>query len=98
MSQLEDDVPPTGEQLHMPSPSLLPVLLAVGLALALVGVTVSIILTIVGLLITWFCPNRQTIMQWEWANDYLYAGVFAVLTTVCLLSMANPPAFIYFQF
>jgi Flp pilus assembly protein TadB len=52
MSQLEDDVPPTGEQLHMPSPSLLPVLLAVGLALALVGVTVSIILTIVGLLIT----------------------------------------------
>jgi Flp pilus assembly protein TadB len=52
MSQLEDDVPPTVEQLHMPSPSLLPVLLAVGLALALVGVTVSIILTIVGLLIT----------------------------------------------
>ena len=51
MSQLEDEVPPAGEQLHMPSPSLLPVLLAVGLALALVGVTVSIILTIVGLLI-----------------------------------------------
>jgi hypothetical protein len=52
MSQLEDDVPPTGEQLHMPSPSLLPVLLAVGLTLALVGVTVSIIFTIVGGLIT----------------------------------------------
>jgi hypothetical protein len=53
---------------------------------------------LIGLAIVLLCPNRQTIMQWEWANDYLYAGVFAVLTTVCLLSMANPPAFIYFQF
>jgi len=52
MSQLEDDVPPAGEQLHMPRPSLLPVLLAVGLTLALIGVTVTIIFTIVGLLIT----------------------------------------------
>ena len=52
MSQFEDDAPPTGEQLHVPRPSLYPVLLAVGLTLALVGVTVSIIFTIVGLLIT----------------------------------------------
>lgn len=52
MSEFEDNVPPAGEQLHMPSPSLLPVLLAIGLTLALVGVTVSIIFTIVGLLIT----------------------------------------------
>jgi Flp pilus assembly protein TadB len=52
MSQFEDDAPPTGEQLHVPRPSLYPVLLAVGLTLALVGVTVSIIFTIVGLLIS----------------------------------------------
>jgi Flp pilus assembly protein TadB len=52
MSKFEDEVAPTGEQLHMPSPSILPVLLAVGLTLALVGVTVSIIFTIVGLVIT----------------------------------------------
>jgi hypothetical protein len=52
MSQFEDEIPPAGEQLHMPSPSILPVLLAVGLTLALVGVTVSIIFTIVGLVIT----------------------------------------------
>lgn len=51
MSKFEDEVAPTGEQLHMPSPSILPVLLAVGLTLALVGVTVSIIFTIVGLVI-----------------------------------------------
>jgi alginate O-acetyltransferase complex protein AlgI len=53
---------------------------------------------LIGLAIVLLAPNRQTIMEWEWASDYLYAGVFAVLTTVCLLSMANPPAFIYFQF
>ena len=52
MSQLEDDAPPIGEQLHLASPSLYPVLLAVGLTLALVGVTVSIVFTIAGLLIT----------------------------------------------
>jgi hypothetical protein len=52
MSEFEDEVPPIGEQLHMPRPSVLPVLLAVGLTLALVGVTVSIIFTIVGLVIS----------------------------------------------
>jgi alginate O-acetyltransferase complex protein AlgI len=51
-----------------------------------------------GLVIILLCPNRQTIMEWDWGNDYLYAGVFAALTTVCLLSMANPPPFVYFQF
>ena len=51
MSELED-TPPTGEQLHLPRTSWLPVLLAVGLTLALVGVTVSIVFTIIGLLIT----------------------------------------------
>ncbi len=52
----------------------------------------------IGLFIVLLCPNRQTIMEWNLENDYIYAGVFAVLTTVCLLSMANPPAFVYFQF
>jgi alginate O-acetyltransferase complex protein AlgI len=48
--------------------------------------------------LVWLAPNRQTFMEWSWANDYLYAGAFAVMVTVCLLCMANPPAFIYFQF
>jgi alginate O-acetyltransferase complex protein AlgI len=53
---------------------------------------------LIGLVIILLCPNRQTIMEWDLGNDYIYAGVFAALTTVCLLSMANPPAFVYFQF
>ncbi len=48
----DTEAPPAGEQLHLPRPSLLPPILAVGLALALVGVTVSIILTVAGLAIS----------------------------------------------
>jgi hypothetical protein len=51
MSEPDGDVPPTGEQLHLPSPSLLPLLLAVGLTLALIGATLGIVFTIVGALI-----------------------------------------------
>ena len=51
MSEPEGDVPPAGEELHMPRPSWYPVLLAVGLTLALIGVTLGIELTIIGLLI-----------------------------------------------
>ena len=52
MSDLvETDVPPVGEQIHVPGSSKLPVLLAVGITLALVGVTLSIVLTVIGLVI-----------------------------------------------
>jgi Mg2+/citrate symporter len=69
VSQREDNVPPTGEQVHMPRPSWLPVLLAVGLMLALIGVTISIFLTIVGLLITlpvlwrWIRSTREEMSE-----------------------------------
>jgi hypothetical protein len=42
------DAPPVGEQIHMPAPSLLPVLNAVGLAVAIVGITISLIFVIAG--------------------------------------------------
>ncbi len=45
-----------------------------------------------------FCPNRQTIMQWEWLGDYAYAVAFTVLAVISVLNLANPPAFVYFQF
>jgi O-antigen ligase len=45
------DVPPAGEQIHMPAPSILPVLNAVGLATAIVGITINPVLIIAGLLL-----------------------------------------------
>jgi alginate O-acetyltransferase complex protein AlgI len=51
-----------------------------------------------GLFLVLCCPNRQTIMSWQWRSDYLYAAAFAALAGTSLLQMSNPPPFIYFQF
>ena len=53
---------------------------------------------VLGMLVVLFCPNRQTIMQWDWMSDYVYAAAFVVLAVVSVLNLANPPAFVYFQF
>ena len=51
MSALDTDAPPVGEEVHMPEPSLLPVLNAVGVSLAIVGLTLSPFITGVGLIL-----------------------------------------------
>ena len=51
MTDQRDDMleaPPAGERIHMPEPSILPVLNAVGLAVAIVGITISIVAVIAG--------------------------------------------------
>jgi hypothetical protein len=45
------DAPPVGEQIHMPAPSLLPILNAAGLSIAIVGITISVIFIVAGLLL-----------------------------------------------
>jgi hypothetical protein len=52
MSPLEPDVPPVGVEIHLPGPSILPLLTAVGITLALVGFTTFIEFTIVGVILT----------------------------------------------
>ena len=52
MSSLEKPVPPSGEEIHLPGGSLHPLLLTVGVTVALLGVTLSPILVIAGLLLT----------------------------------------------
>ena len=51
MAATEIDAPPVGEDIHMPEPSLLPILNAAGLSLAIVGITISIIITVAGLIL-----------------------------------------------
>ena len=55
MSPLDPDVPPVGEEIHLPGPSILPVLTAVGITLALIGITTFIELTFAGALLTLGC-------------------------------------------
>jgi hypothetical protein len=46
---VESEAPPAGEHIHMPAPSILPLLNAVGLALAIVGITEGLIFVVGGL-------------------------------------------------
>jgi len=40
--------PPAGEQIHMPAPSIVPVLNAAGLSVGIVGITISLVFVIAG--------------------------------------------------
>jgi hypothetical protein len=51
VSPLDPDVPPVGEELHLPGPSVQPVLLAFAITIAIIGVTISIVLVIAGVLL-----------------------------------------------
>jgi hypothetical protein len=62
MSPLDPEIPPAGEEIHLPGPSILPLLSAVGITLALVGVTTMIELTVIGVLLTLVCV-------WRWIKD-----------------------------
>ncbi len=55
---MDPEIPPAGEEIHLPGPSNLPILTAVGITLALVGVTTFIELTVFGVLLTIYCIVR----------------------------------------
>ena len=44
MTPLEPEVPAAGEEIHLPGPSIQPVLLAFGITIAIVGITTSVFL------------------------------------------------------
>jgi len=67
MAEGEIDAPPVGEELHLPGSSLLPFLNAIGVALALVGLTITLLFTVIGLiiffvtLVLWIRDSRRDI-------------------------------------
>jgi uncharacterized membrane protein YvlD (DUF360 family) len=67
VSSLERPVPPSGEEIHLPGASVQPVLLAFGLTLTLLGVTLGNFLLISGLVLTvwvtarWIADTRRDI-------------------------------------
>ena len=58
MSGLEPEAPPVGEEIHLPGPSILPVLTALGITLALIGITTFIEFTVIGGVLTIVCIVR----------------------------------------
>jgi len=69
MSQLDPETPPAGEHIHLPGPSLQPVLLAFGITLALVGITIGRFIMIAGLILTvwviirWIADTRRQMSE-----------------------------------
>jgi hypothetical protein len=58
MSPLDPELPPVGEEIHLPAPTVLPVLTAVGITLTLIGITTFIELTVLGAILTLACTVR----------------------------------------
>ena len=48
MAEVETEAPPVGEEVHMPEHSIIPLVNAVGITLAIVGITLSLTVTVIG--------------------------------------------------
>jgi FtsH-binding integral membrane protein len=69
MTNPEQTPPPVGEEIHLPGPSLLPILNAAGITLALIGITLGWELSVVGGILfvvttwKWIASTRRDIAQ-----------------------------------
>jgi hypothetical protein len=69
MSPLDPEIPPAGEEIHLPGPSLLPFLLAIGIALGIVGITLGWVFWIPGVILSvvvivrWIGETRRDIEE-----------------------------------
>jgi Flp pilus assembly protein TadB len=64
-----DSAPPAGEELHLPGPSLLPFLCAIAITLIVIGTTISLVISVIGLIalviivIKWVGDTRRDIAE-----------------------------------
>jgi len=67
MTNPEQTPPPVGEEIHLPGPSLLPILNAAGLTLAIIGITLGWVLSVIGgvlfvaTTVKWIASTRRDI-------------------------------------
>ena len=63
----DPEIPPVGEEIHLPGGSIQPLLLTIGITMALLGVTMGLALLIPGLVLTvwvivrWIADTRRDI-------------------------------------
>ncbi|HEX8083597.1 MAG TPA: hypothetical protein VF529_04850 [Solirubrobacteraceae bacterium] len=69
MSPLDRPIPPAGEDIHIPGPSIHPVLLAAGITTTLLGITITWILLVAGgvltagVLVAWIRGARRELEE-----------------------------------
>jgi hypothetical protein len=68
-SEHPSQAPPAGEQLHLPGPSIKPFITAIAITLIVIGTTINILLSIVGLIVLvivvamWIGDTRRDIAE-----------------------------------
>jgi hypothetical protein len=81
MTPLDPDVPPAGEEIHLPGPTIQPLLLTVGITVALVGVTTSIFMVIaggllsLGVIVRWIGDTRRDVAELPVHEEHERAGL-----------------------
>jgi hypothetical protein len=50
-AEVLDDIPPVGEEIHLPGPSIIPLTTAVGITLTVIGTTIDWLWSVLGLII-----------------------------------------------
>ena len=69
MTEEHSQAPPAGEEIHLPGPTVLPVAMAVGITFAVIGTTITWLLSIVGVIIflvtlyMWIRDTRRDISE-----------------------------------
>ena len=75
MSQLDPQVPPAGEEIHLPGPTIQPLLLTLGITAILIGLTTVWVLWVLGgilviaVLIRWISDTRRDIAELPLDHD-----------------------------
>jgi hypothetical protein len=71
----DPEIPPVGEEIHLPGGSIQPLLLTIGITMALLGVTTGLPLVIAGVilivwvLIRWIADTRRDIAELPLHHD-----------------------------
>jgi hypothetical protein len=71
----DPNLPPVGEEIHLPGGSIQPLLLTIGITMALLGITLGLPLLIAGLVLTvwvivrWVADTRRDIAQLPLHHD-----------------------------
>jgi hypothetical protein len=69
VTEEHSQAPPAGEEIHLPGPTVLPVVMAVGITFAVIGTTITWLLSIVGVVIflvtlyMWIRDTRRDISE-----------------------------------
>ena len=75
VDRVDEDVPPAGEAVHLPGPSYLPVVVAAGISVALIGVVISWVIVLIGAvpaaiaILRWISETREGIAELPLEHD-----------------------------